>query len=535
MERIFLIHDKGFSWTGNGSCHAKGALHGSDGSFFGNGHVHEFFRDAGSAEQLMKRLQDANGLFSVVCDIGGELILAVDRIRMFPLFYAFKNGNCLVSDDAFFLADKCGLRETDEDAAAEFLATGYVTGNKTLIHGVFQVQSGELLRFGANDIHHNFYYSYGTSKTFDNSFNELRETAIEKIHAAAGRFIASLQGRTAVLALSGGYDSRLLAVMLKLAGYSKTICFTYGREGNAESAISGSVARKLGFDWYNIVYDDDLIRAYLDDEAFHDYYRFSANATSMFFMQEYFAVRELKKRGLVPDDAIFVSGHSGDFLAGSQLTKYHIARDARPKELAEHIIRYKYHMKQPSKELKTKFLNSIISFFDAGIAKGQLPYTIYEDRDMKEKLSKFIANSVNLYGYFGYEWRLPFWDAELTDFFRDVPYAYKINKALYDDILVKEFFEPAGVSFESELQATANEIRTRQFKDAVKSLLPGSVRSALLQRSDNIYYHEITALMRQDLEKQGIHAGIYGNTYNSLIVQWYLHSVKRKLCPPSVK
>jgi len=40
----------------------------------------------------------------------------------------------------------------------------------------------------------------------------------------------------------------------------------------------------------------------------------------MFFLQEYFAVRYLKQNRLIPDNTVFISGYSGDFIAGSYLT-----------------------------------------------------------------------------------------------------------------------------------------------------------------------------------------------------------------------
>ncbi len=525
MHRLHLIHNKGFRWTKTANGFSKGALYSPDGRFYGSRHTHEYFNDAVTVAALEDLVVNANGMFSVVCVYNELIVLTVDHIRMFPLFYAKKDGKYIVSDDALFLAKECDLHEKDELAEAEFLASGYVTGSKTLIKGVFQVQSGELLVLGANDIRPISYYSYATSEPYIHNYSKLRNSAIEILHIAFNRFTESLQGRTAVLALSGGYDSRLIAAMLKLAGCDNTICFTYGRAGNAESAVSEQVAKKLGFKWYNIIYNEALINGYLDDEGFREYYTFSANTTSMFFMQEYFAVRELKKRGLIPDDAVFVSGHSGDFLAGSQLTKYYISENAGISELTESLYNGKFNMLHPAKEMQTKIKNEIRKFLEYGIGKGCIGYSVYEDWDLKEKLSKFIANSVNVYGYFGYEWRLPFWDIDLTDFFRDIPYEFKMNKALYDDILIQEFFEPAGLTFEKELQPSAGEIRSRNFKNAVKSILPGNIRQKLLQRTDNICYHEITSYMLKDLEKRGIHARIHGNTYNSVIVQWYVSKV----------
>jgi asparagine synthase (glutamine-hydrolysing) len=48
-----------------------------------------------------------------------------------------------------------------------------------------------------------------------------------------------------------------------------------------------------------------------------------------------------------------------------------------------------------------------------------------------ERQAKFIINSVRAYEFFGYEWRMPFWDTELINFFLKVPMKYRINQDLY--------------------------------------------------------------------------------------------------------
>ena len=47
-----------------------------------------------------------------------------------------------------------------------------------------------------------------------------------------------------------------------------------------------------------------------------------------------------------------------------------------------------------------------------------------------ERQAKFIVNSVRVYEFFGYAWRIPLWDRELIDFFLKVPLKYRMR---YDD------------------------------------------------------------------------------------------------------
>jgi hypothetical protein len=43
-----------------------------------------------------------------------------------------------------------------------------------------------------------------------------------------------------------------------------------------------------------------------------------------------------------------------------------------------------------------------------------------------------------------------------------------------------------------------------------------------VSQRDPIYYNEITGLLRRDLARRGIRIRIRGNSYNSIIVQWYI-------------
>jgi hypothetical protein len=56
-----------------------------------------------------------------------------------------------------------------------------------------------------------------------------------------------------------------------------------------------------------------------------------------------------------------------------------------------------------------------------------------------------------------------------------------------------------------------------------------------LSKQDPIFYQEITTMLKRDLESRGIRAAIRGNSYNSLIVQWYIEHLKSELSRPRPK
>jgi hypothetical protein len=56
------------------------------------------------------------------------------------------------------------------------------------------------------------------------------------------------------------------------------------------------------------------------------------------------------------------------------------------------------------------------------------------------------VNSLRAYEFWGHDWRIPFWDHELMDFFMRVPLELRIGKKLYDHYADRVLFPRFGVS-----------------------------------------------------------------------------------------
>jgi asparagine synthase (glutamine-hydrolysing) len=529
MNTVLLNHNSGgFSWHKSENLYVKGYLFDRNNRFYEKEQLLEYFGGISSFADIEEKVSYANGCFSIIASIENGLFAASDAIRAFPVFYKKFEGNWIVSDDPFLLMNDYGVPEPNETAWQEFLATGYVTGDETLISKIRQVQAGELIEFKKDDLKRKFFFTYRTHVTSDLDYSELREKGIKVFNETFSRFVDGLQGRTVVVPLSGGFDSRMIAVMLKKSGYTKVVCFTYGRPENPEMKISRKVAEILGFKWICVEYTEDLINGYLDDPYFKNYYPYASKMVSMFFLQEYFALRYLKEKKLIPDDSTFASGHSGDFLGGSQLSKHgNLLEVETLNEIARRLLFIKYAYVRPKGRRKEEMLERIEKNLEEKFTgETDLAYTIQEDWDYKEKLAKFNTNSLTTYTFFGYGFRLPYWDKELVEFFRNLPLHMKINKYLYDDILTNEFFEPLGVNFDEELQVSEKVMKRQQFKNRIKYFLPQFILRIFISRQDNICYNEITSELISDMFRKGKKLKMYNNSYNSLIIQWYLEELK---------
>lgn len=401
------------------------------------GCIHDFeqqqstLASAQDIESWATKLKDLTGFYSLVKQADNQVFAAVDHIRSRSLFYALKEQSFYLSDSAEWVRQQVNDTVMDEYAKAEFQLTGYVTGRDTLYKNVKQLQAGECLLYADNQLAVERYYTFEHSEPENYSeaalLAELDVVAKDSIQ----RLIRYANGRQIVLPLSGGYDSRLIAALLKEANYDNILTFTYGAQGNKEAAYSKIVADNLGLKWRFIEYTEALWKAAWQTEERKRYQLEGSNWSSLAHMQDWLAVKIMKEQGVVESNAVFAPGHSGDMVAGSHIPSF-IHEDLTAKytknELVEHLFSKHYCLTQP------KNVKPSVSDFKEKIEKLlvlQGTYTAQEFANECEKhnwqnrQSKFIFNSVRVYEFFDYDWWIPLWDKEFVRFFEDLPLALR--------------------------------------------------------------------------------------------------------------
>ena len=390
------------------------------------------------------------GRFALVLEAPDKVLLAVDQVRSIPLFYRVTPQGALVSDQAGALADPDlpDAEALDPDSLLEFAAAGYVTGSRTLYRGVTGVQAGEKVRLGRDGIRREEYYGYRCANNAEPDVAALCAAHGRALDAAFERTIRSLDGRQAVVPLSGGLDSRLVAERLARSGYPRVICFSYGLTGNFEFEGAGLAAQRLGLPWVQLEYTPEALARALSSPEFLEYGRFASAGVSAPHPDDWLAVKKLKEQGLADKDAVFLPGHTGDFLCGSHL-KYLFdpEESAGPLDFDAAMIAKHYSLwerlardgraRRVFRERMDEALGGI------GLDTGQGAAQAYEFWEWRERQAKFIINSVRVYEYFGFGWRIPLWDREYMDFWRSVPVDLKLDKFLYRSCL--EADDPYGV------------------------------------------------------------------------------------------
>ena len=525
--QLKLQFNNGFEWYHQKRISFKGYFFVQKDQYLTGTRALEYFADITSAGQLPEKLKALDGCFSVVIQLDDSLLLGVDTLSFFPLFYMNSDYGWIISDSWYALRDDPEEDQLNREAFAEFRASGFVLGNQTLDRRIRKTGAGQVISL-QHDGNANMLDSFDfLPSAFKNpAFSEAQQGLLQVLESLSRRLISSLEGRTAVVPLSGGYDSRLIACLLKKAGYQKVVCITYGR-ANPESRISQKVANALGYQWHMVDYSDTRLN--IEDPDFQKYYRYMGNGFSMPYLQEYFAAKQLKEKGVIPPDAIFLPGHTGDWLAGSYLEK--TIRNRLPAEDLPGWLTSMYFNFLP---LNDSTRRGIISRIRAALNEYPqgpgLLHPVYnvlvENWEVHEKLPKFIFHSSHVFPFFGYQLRFPLWDKSLREFFRNLDFTYRKNQLLYKRVLETYYFQPLGVDFNPGPGPDPFAYPwVRSLKNKLRKMLPKKYILAKLRKNDYICYESFTREMNRQLQLQGKESPKKIFSFNASICNWYLNTL----------
>ncbi|MBP6230547.1 MAG: hypothetical protein KA397_02675 [Paludibacteraceae bacterium] len=474
----------------------------------------QLFSHVQTPQDIEALLHSINGLFSVIIEKENNTLLITDKTRIYPLFYTIEGDEICVSDNPdLLLPSKPRL---NKQAVNEYQHSSVTLDSATLIDGIFQVTPSSYCLFSNGKLAHKAYCSY-TVQANEILHSQEHENVFENVLTQTfQRLIASACRKQLVIPLSGGFDSRLIVCMLAKLGYTNVLCYTVGRPQNPELILAQQVATTLGYP--HIFISNEQTTDYVHDTTFQRYYAYSTSYSNFFWMYEYFGVKKLVEEGLVDKDAIFVPGHSGDFLAGSQLQKAGITQKSTLKEMSKAILQQKFAYGKAERSIEiTKRIERFVHE-----RKDKLPYSIFDDFDVQIKLPKNINNSARIYGFFGHEVRLPFWDNEILEFFRTLPIELKEEQTFFQNYVKNQVFAPANVNFKKELKLPLWKIKGHRIKNILKQWIPSSILHQLSSPPDYTCMKEISAPLLNDLPNKNQ----YGKAnYNRIFLDWYLHQL----------
>lgn len=526
---LYLQHQQGFAWHQRDGWHVKGFLYGPNNEYLQGDALLAYVAQAGEPQIWLPK---SNGHFIIVKQTGDSLWAAVDKLRAFPLFFTETDGSFWLADDAIWLANKVGVKQLDPIAAETLRTINCVTGNGTLLQGLWQLQAGQWLQIANGKEHITTYYKHlhAYSYRFDGLSN-YTQLLHQEADGVFSRLVSSLQGRTAVIPLSGGYDSRFIAAMLKQLNYPKVICYTYGRPDSPEVAVSKKVAAQLGFPWHFVEYTPALLDTFMG-EAGDSYRAFGAQLNSIAHEQDWFAIGQLLNKGILSADSVIIPGYCGDFPAGSYLPKEPEWQNMvlNLQGLANFI--YQRHFERWGQVgLKPQVLALLHQELNGyTVTNRDELVSVYEHWLTINRLSRFIVNAIRVYEYYGLEWRMPLWDDAWANTWYQIPNSYRKERKLYKQYLEKQLFEPLKINY--NMNSMDSLFEGENVFTKLKRLAPKSIRQGFKKL--------LIPANQQDANRlQWLAKRIYGQIEDKTVVQepsamnhvhacWYLETLAKQ-------
>ncbi len=420
----------------SGNCFFEGKIF-KDNKWLAPSDIASLFHNVTSKDDVLQILKKINGFFYIAVESEHEIFLVTDIVRTYPVFYKVQNDSISIGENAIDLATDCELSIHNTDC---FLSCGYTVENNTIFRDIFQVESASIVSITKTDGKATSMTYYNPIKSsFLNSEKEELFSNLDKAYTnVVQKALDYARGRTIVIPLSGGYDSRLIAMTLKRLGAKDVICYAYGTKhifdtGYAEIKTSREVAKLLGYKWMFIEYSYDKWHKLIQVQDAADYIKYVSRGTSLVSYQDWLAVSELKKRNLVPKDSVFIPGHTGDFITGSAVpVDVDFDKIYHKQEILKHLSE-RYFNLFPFVSQKSQLKNCTTFIHPDEIYNAEDYVHFIETFSWKEYHSKHICNSAQVYKFYGYDWYFPLWDREIVDLWFSIHPREKRNRALYKE------------------------------------------------------------------------------------------------------
>lgn len=392
-----------------------------------------------SVSSLPSFIDGLDGHFAFVWQDTDKVVASEDPIGSIPLsFRQYQGGRVKLSGTGRRL-----LRDSDRPdptMATVMAMAGFTLGETTLYPMVRPVGAGRFLCITEESgVEHRRYHDYIPSNP-DEDPDAYLEPLQDLTLSILEKTVQSIDGRTIVVPLSAGLDSRLIVSGLAELGYRKVVCISYGRTGNHEAVAASKIAEKLGYDWHFIAHTPaQQSKTFASKDCAEFLSGLADNLQAAPFQQDFHAVGEVQNRGIAPRDSIFINGQSGDFIAGNHIPRSLITQE---KSLFDAFAEKHFGMWNC---LKTADNTAMLRcLFEQEIAQKQVSvaetvpdFALFEALEYENRQSKYVVAGQRTYEWFGYDWRLPLWDRAYIDFWRSVPLAGKLGQSLYKAMLHK--------------------------------------------------------------------------------------------------
>lgn len=401
--------------------------------------VCRLFERVNTERDLREVLEMITGRYAVIIDRGDTLFAAADHIRHIPIFYAERDNEVLLSPDYTWLSEELDPKQISSKTAIEFVFATYLPGRDTFHPDIRKLQAGEILTASIKkgqietSLSTHFHITDEEERTTDS--DELQSQLDDVLLSVFRRFQTVVAGRPVLLGLSGGYDSRLIALMLYRMGFDEVIAYTHNTQSERDIRIARELVDQLGFDWIQLDHTHEEIR-----KGYEQYYygelgaQIGHHGELPVNVANCLTLRKLAADDRVPDDAVFTKGHTiaeaGKRIPADMLSQTNIGST----DLADIIIeKYYQHAK-----VENNFRPTLrqIALDRTRVSDEPSVDEAIEAIDSfywRERLPKFLMTSLYEYEYWNFDCALPFIDREYLSFYASLPPAAKQDRTLYEE------------------------------------------------------------------------------------------------------
>ena len=425
-----------------------------------------------SPEQVGQWAHKQAGQWSGVVVTKSGALLSSDMPRSFPLLYRYVAGTWLVSDDPQILIDAAPT-SWDATGRLQFRHGAYTLGTRTLLKGIYQLPAASSVELIDGDptphVHPWKALRYHQRITDEPTFRPLSTQALEQ---AVERVVKLTQGRRLAVPLSGGLDSRLILSLLKLAGASDVVAFTYGTAGSREAKISQQVAQSLDVPWYFVELSEAKVRQAWQAEG-GAFIRNAWAGASLPHYQDWYALRELTSTGVLPAGTVILPGHTivGN-LHGQELLdpKTPMSRKDWVELLAhQHLnLQGQQDLVAALAPIRKPLLEAVDELLTVDTLDAR--QSLIEWFNVRERQAKYINHSMRAYEHFGLDWALPMLDLEVIEVWERGGLAFTDEERIWYKNLIAQIYARVSGTQPQLYAAGVNAIHAGPRRAAIKVL-----------------------------------------------------------------
>lgn len=439
--------------------------------------------------EVISTVQSWNHPFALVIRSSNHCLVFTDHIQSYTLFYVVSGHTVSISDEPYsILNEESALSKPHLQG---FMFTRYALGDRTFMNNLYQLPAGQYLHVTDSNYeikdHYIFQNEYRKSIDPENKKNEIYETTIQVF-----KNLLELTGdRQLILFFSGGYDSRFILWALdKLQAPNVLLC-SYGRKWQRDVNWAGKFAEFVPYPWVYVKKNYRSMRKYYQSMDKREYYSKNHKLCRKPNTMDMVAIHDLKRRGMVDDNAIFLNGNSGGFISGAHLEN-ELAQPVSYQTVADLVCKrhcVMWNWQDAPKEVKDTVYQQILTDLKQAPIQEKLSDSLYEWWVWRERQSKLMISMLNQFDWHGYPLSMPLWDKRMVNTFNTIPFKYRYRQHLFKEF-VSELTTSKGRKFTeapyTERKKAPIFLKLRRFTEYLAQPKWGSYRLSQILTSKNV-------------------------------------------------